>query len=134
MPEIDREIVDRALRWCAESGRPVREEVVRQLLGPLGWDELLAVKAVLADPPPGKDMSPADLVALSRGAPPRAETPDAPAARPAAARKSRAARAARPVAGPRIRRARDRVETPAPVPPALPHIDALFRESGRAVL
>src|SRR5512147_2934677 len=100
MPEIDREIVDRALRWCAESGRPVREEVVRQVLGPLGWDELLAVKAVLADPPPGRDLSPADLVALSRGAPP---APPPVAAPKAKASRRPAARAPRVAPGPRIR-------------------------------
>jgi hypothetical protein len=130
MPEIDREVLDRAMRWCAESGRPVHEDVVRHLLGPLGWDELLAVKAILADPPPGPDLTPADLLALSRGAAPRAGT--------AAARPSRKAprspRSPRPPAGPRIRRARDRVEAPSPLPAALPSIDLLYRESGRSVV
>jgi hypothetical protein len=134
MPQIEREIVDRALRWCAESGRPVREEIVRQVLEPLGWDELLAVKAVLADPPPARDLSPADLVLLSRGGPPRAAAPEAPASPPAGTRKPRGAKAARPPPGPRIRRARDRVEAPSPAPAALPRLDELFRESGRAVL
>lgn len=120
MPEIDREIVDRALRWCAESGRPVREEVVRRVLEPLGWDELLAVKAVLADPPPGRDLSPADLVALSRGSP--TALPPAPAPKAKASRKA-AARAPRVVPGPRIRRARDRVEPSVPSPAALPPLE-----------
>jgi hypothetical protein len=109
----------------------VREEVVRQVLGPLGWDELLAVKAVLADPPPGRDLSPADLVALSRGAPPA--PPSLPAPKAKASRKA-AARAPRVVPGPRIRRVRDRVEPSAPFPVALPPLDELHRESGRAEL
>jgi len=132
MPEIDREIIDRAMRWCAESGRPVHEDVVRHALGPLGWDALLAVKAILADPPPARDLSPSDLVALSRGGPP----PGAGAPAPRTPRKA-AARAARPpraVPGPRIRRARDRVEPFAPSPAAPPSIDLLYREAGRAVL
>ncbi len=129
MPEIDREILDRAMRWCAESGRPVHEDVLRHALAPLGWDELLAVKAILADPPPGRDLSPADLLSLSRGAPP------APSPAGSTRRKGgRAPRAPRPVPGPRIRRARDRVEATVPSPTALPSIDLLYRESGRSVL
>jgi len=132
MPEIDREIIDRAMRWCAESGRPVHEDVVRHALGPLGWDALLAVKAILADPPPARDLSPSDLVALSRGGPPAGT--GAPA--PRAARKAgpRAPRPLRPVPGPRIRRARDRVEPSTPSPAAPPSIDFLYQEAGRAVL
>ncbi len=132
MPEIDREIIDRAMRWCAESGRPVHEDVVRHALGPLGWDALLAVKAILADPPPARDLSPSDLVALSRGGPPAST--GAPA--PRAARKAgpRAPRPPRPVPGPRIRRARDRVEPSTPSPAAPPSIDLLYQEAGRAVL
>ena len=131
MPEIDREILDRAMRWCAESGRPVHEDVVRHVLLPLGWDELLAVKAILADPPPWRDLSPADLLALSRGVVPR---PGAPAKR-APRRDGRAAgRSPRPSAGPRIRRVRDRVEPSTPSPASVPSIDLLYQESGRAVL
>ena len=117
MPEIDREILDRAMRWCAESGRPVREDVVRAVLEPLGWDELLAVKAILADPPPGRDLSPADLARpFPRRAPPSASAGRAPEARrdPGAARRRLAPPGRRP--GPRIRRARDRVEPPRPRP------------------
>ena len=131
MPEIDREILDRAMRWCAESGRPVHEDVLRHALLPLGWDELLAVKAILADPPPGRDLSPADLLALSRGAVPRAGA----ATKRAPRRDGRsAARSPRPPPGPRIRRARDRVEPSTPSPAAVPSIDLLYQESGRAVL
>ncbi len=132
MPEIDREILDRAMRWCAESGRPVHEDVVRHALGPLGWDALLAVKAILADPPPARDLSPSDLVALSRGAPPVSE--GAPTPRKPRKPGARATRTPRPVPGPRIRRARDRVEPHTPSPVAPPSIDLLYRESGRAVL
>ncbi len=133
MPEIDREIVDRAMRWCAESGRPVHEDVVRHALGSLGWDALLAVKAILADPPPGRDLSPDDLVALSRGAPPPAAGAPSPARpRKGAGRTVRAARG--PAPGPRIRRARDRVEPFVPSPASPPSIDVLYQESGRAVL
>ena len=67
---------------------------MRQVLGPLGWDELLAVKAVLADPPPGRDLSPADLVALSRGAPPA--PPPLPAPKAKASRKAERAHRGRP--------------------------------------
>jgi hypothetical protein len=130
MPEIDREILDRAMRWCAESGRPVHEDVLRHALLPLGWDELLAVKAILADPPPGRDLSPADLLALSRGVVPR----PGPATKRAPRRDGRSARSPRPPPGPRIRRARDRVEPSTPSPAAVPSIDLLYQESGRAVL
>ncbi|MEI6223998.1 MAG: hypothetical protein WCS72_04555 [Deltaproteobacteria bacterium] len=129
MPEIDREILDRAMRWCAESGRPVHEDVVRHALAPLGWDELLAVKAILADPPPGRDLSPADLLSLSRGTPPPAGT-----GRKTRKKGTRTPRAPRAVPGPRIRRARDRVEAVVPSPAAVPSIDLLYRESGRAIL
>ena len=131
MPEIDREILDRAMRWCAESGRPVHEDVLRHALLPLGWDELLAVKAILADPPPGRDLSPADLLALSRGVVPRAGA----AAKGAPRKDGRAAaRSPRQPPGPRIRRARDRVEPSTPSPAAVPSIDLLYQESGRSVL
>lgn len=134
MPEIDREMLDRAVRWCAESGRPTREERVRAVLEPLGWDELLAVKATLADPPPGRGLSPADLIALSRATAPPSRT----AARASRAPATRAGRrkavgAPRPASAPRIRRAQDLVIAPSPGPVApLPFLDGLYRESGRA--
>jgi hypothetical protein len=133
MPEIDLEFLDRAVRWCAESGRPARAEELRALLEPLSWDALLAVKATLADPPPGRDLSPADLIALSRGAAPASKPslrePAAPAARATRAKGSRAPRAA---SAPRIRRARDQVSAGTPGAVPLPFLDGLFRESGRA--
>jgi DNA-binding MarR family transcriptional regulator len=125
MPEIDREILDRAVRWCAESGRPTRAERVRAVLETLGWDELLAVKATLADPPPGRNLSPADLVALSRAAAP----PSRPPARP---RRPKTVAAPRKASAPRIRRVQDAVAAPTPGPAPLPHLDGLYRESGRA--
>src|SRR5512137_1134828 len=128
MPEIDREILDRAMRWCAESGRPVHEDVLRHTLLPLGWDELLAVKAILADPPPGRDLTPADLLALSRGVLPRQGAP----AKRMPRRDGRAAgRSPRPSPGPRIRRVRDRVEPSIPSPASVPTIDLLYQEAGR---
>jgi hypothetical protein len=138
MPDIDPEIVERAVRWCAESGRPAREEDVRAALSPLGWDELLAVKAVLADPPPARDLGPPDLVRLSRGSPPphgAASVPDAPEATPSPRGPARGrSRPSRAPAGPRIRRARDRAEELPAAPSRLPLVDELFRESGRAEL
>jgi hypothetical protein len=133
MPEIDRELLDRAVRWCAESGRPAREEDVQAALQPLGWDELLAVKATLADPPPGRDLRPADLVALSRGAGHSSSAPARPAAAPPLPpRRAKGSRAPRQASAPRIRRARDQVHAPPPGAAALPHLDGLYRESGRA--
>jgi hypothetical protein len=132
MPEIDREILDRAMRWCAESGRPVHEDVLRHVLQPLGWDELLAVKAILADPPPGRDLSPADLLALSRGVEPAKRATAKRAPRRSEGRTG--PRSPRPPPGPRIRRARDRVEATTPSPASAPSIDLLYQESGRAIL
>ena len=68
MPELDPEILARVLRWCAEAGAPTRGEAVRAALEPLSWDDLLAVKAAIADPPPRRGLGPAELVALARGA------------------------------------------------------------------
>ena len=132
MPEIDREILDRAVRWCAESGRPTREERVRAVLEPLGWDELLAVKATLAAAPPARDLSPADLVALSRAAaPPSRPAPRASGAPRAGASRRKAGGAPRPASAPRIRRVKDVVAVLSPSPAPLPHLDGLYRESGR---
>jgi hypothetical protein len=134
MPEIDREFLHRAVRWCAESGRPAREEDVRAVLEPLGWDELLAVKATLADPPPARNLAPADLVALSRGGPQAASATKDREATAARSPRKKGVRAPRPAAGPRIRRVRDQVASPSPGTAALPHLDGLLRESGRAEL
>ena len=67
MPEIDDELVARAIRWCAEAGRQATPDEVRAALGPLTWDQLLAARALLADPPPARPLGPAALGDLARG-------------------------------------------------------------------
>jgi len=105
---------------------------VRAVLEPLGWDELLAVKATLAAPPPARDLSPADLVALSRAAaPPSRPAPRASGAPRAGASRRKAGGAPRPASAPRIRRVKDVVAVLSPSPAPLPHLDGLYRESGR---
>ncbi len=134
-PEIDREFLHRAVRWCAESGRPAREEDVRTVLEPLGWDELLAVKATLADPPPARNLSPADLVALSRSGPQPSLGREGPGgARPRERRGRRGP--ARPGRQPDRESGGPGTRSPSPAPgmAALPLLDGLFRESGRAEL
>src|SRR5512137_128842 len=136
MPELDHEIVARALRWCAGSGRPSSEAAVRAALEPLRWDELLAVRAVLADAPPARGLGPEELVAAARR--PARDTgagavagPDAPGrVPPSPRRRSRApARSAR---APLIRRAVDRAGEPLPAEPLHLPVDDLYREEGRA--
>src|SRR5512134_297427 len=48
--EIDDELIARAIRWCAEAGSKASPDEVRTALAPLSWDELLAARALLADP------------------------------------------------------------------------------------
>jgi hypothetical protein len=168
MDRVDDELVARALRWCADAGRQTSPEQVRAALERLGWDELLAARALLADPPPARPLGPWALADLARGAlpevaaereregryasaaravavpareaPPQATSAAATSARgaapvPVSARPTSAARRGRrgSAAGPRIRRAADRVEaTPPPRPP--PRLDELFESEGRAVL
>jgi hypothetical protein len=69
MAEIGSEVLERVLRWCAEAGRPAAAAEVRAALAPLGWDELLAVQALLADPPPARPLGPHALADLARGTP-----------------------------------------------------------------
>ncbi|HVP65881.1 MAG TPA: hypothetical protein VMT17_01330 [Anaeromyxobacteraceae bacterium] len=135
MPELDAETLARALRWCSAAGRPATEVAVRAALEPLTWDELLAVKATLADPPPRGDLGPSDLVALSRGArrAGRPPPPTAPAA-PAGGRRRGRGRPPRGATAPRIRRASQRSEGAAAAEAPLPLVDGLFREEGRADL
>lgn len=148
MPEIDDELIARALRWCAEAGRHASADEVRAALAPLSWDELLAARALLADPPPTRPLGPRALAELARGAapaeaaareqagelgdagPPLPAPPGAAPARPRGGGSRRGRRAAAPV----IRRARDRATPPAPPAPAWPRLDALFESEGRAVL
>lgn len=145
MAEIDDELVARAIRWCAEAGRHAGAADVRAALAPLSWDQLLAARALLADPPPLRPLGPAALADIARGAPPdaaaereragryRGEASDAtspPPARPGRSARKRAAARGQPV----IRRARDRVaQAPAPAR-ALPLLETLHEPEGRATL
>jgi hypothetical protein len=148
MTDLDPELIARAIAWCAAAGRQTTEEQVRTALAPLSWDALLAVKALLADPPPARPLGPHALADIARGAP-----------APAAAEREREgrylgeeafeARSSPPVSAParggrrrsppqaaavRVRRARQPELAPAPSPPALPLLGDLQRSEGRAVL
>jgi hypothetical protein len=146
MPEIDDELVARAVHWCAVAGQRASPEEVRAALAPLSWDQLLAVRACLADPPPGNLPGSLALAYLGSGAsagaaaehePPGRPPPPGPA--PAAqgetppARRRRAARAAHPV-GPIIHRAVDRAPPSAPAAPVWAPLDELSRSEGRSTL
>ena len=149
MAELDAELLERAVRWCAEAGRQATEAEVRAALAPLSWDALLAARALLADPPPARPLGPRALADMARGASAQEAAererdgrylPEAPGVEtahpspgPENARPSRR-RTARAAAGPRVRRARDRQSPsvePGPTPPLL---DELFRAGGRSVL
>lgn len=151
MADLDRELVERVARWCAEAGRTAGAAEIRAALEGLGWDELLAARALLADPPPTRPLGPYALADLARGVPtdlasereaagryPRGPAPsaaevaaaEAPAATPLPARK-----------GPRKpRRATVVVRKPAPPPappppaPGLPLLDELLLPLGRTAL
>src|SRR5512138_1606779 len=69
MAELDAETLERVARWCAEAGRQTGASEIRAALGSLGWDELLALRALLADPPPARPLGPYALADLARGAP-----------------------------------------------------------------
>ena len=68
--EIDDELMARVLQWCAEAGRTSSPAEVRDALSALSWDALLAVRAVLADPPPARPLGPHALAEIARGAAP----------------------------------------------------------------
>jgi len=70
MADLDRETVERVARWCAEAGRTAAPAEIRAALSVLGWDELLAARALLADPPPTRPLGPYALADLARGVPP----------------------------------------------------------------
>jgi hypothetical protein len=151
MAEIDTELLERAVRWCAEAGRQTTPAAVKAALGPLTWDELLAARAILADPPPLSPLGPLALADIARGAP-----ADVAAERERGGRYGRAPEETVPPAGaaprrtspPRpsgggrkkgrapfvVRRASDRTETGTPPPRPLPLIDELLLDEGRAVL
>ena len=69
MAEVDAELIEKVVRWCAEAGRQAVPAEIRGALAPLSWDELLAVRALLADPPPARPLGPQALADLARGAP-----------------------------------------------------------------
>src|SRR5512133_2547533 len=69
MAELDPELIERAIRWCADAGRQTTPALTQAALSSLSWDELLAVRALLADPPPARPLGPFALADLARGAP-----------------------------------------------------------------
>jgi hypothetical protein len=151
MPGLDDEVVERVRRWCAEAGRQTASPEIHAALGGLSWDELLAVKALLADPPPARPLGPFALADVARGAPPdlAADRERSGRYRPEAEREAGISaataprRAAPPAlgsgrrpAGPSVvvRRVRDRAPvTPTRAPP-LPTLETLRAPAGRGVL
>lgn len=150
MAEIDDELMARVLRWCAEAGRPATPDEVRDALTPLSWDALLAVRAVLADPPPARPLGPSALVEIAQGTPAEvaaererssgarpevlpAASEQVPAPPPAEKKRTRG-KSTRRLATVVIRRARDRREDDTPAHTPLPLVDELFLAEGRAVL
>jgi hypothetical protein len=153
MPDIDPELVETAIRWCAEAGRQVTPALIRAALAPLSWDQLLAARALLADPPPITPLGAFALADIARGAPADvaaereragryaaaaneaaneaagAAAPALPAPRPAS---SRGRKRARPPFV--VRRASEARASDAPGPPAVPLFDELLLDEGRAVL
>src|SRR6266542_3919619 len=69
MADLDPELLERVAQWCAEAGRQVAIAGIRRALAPLSWDELLALRALLADPPPTRPLGPYALADLARGSP-----------------------------------------------------------------
>ncbi len=69
MAELDLETMERTVRWCAEAGRQTTAAEVAPALASLGWDQLLSVRALLAEPPPARPLGPYALADLARGAP-----------------------------------------------------------------
>jgi hypothetical protein len=152
MAELELETIDRAVRWCAEAGRQTTPNEVRTALGELGWDQLMAVRALLADPPPARPLGPNALADMARGVPadaaaerereeryPRPVEEVLP--RPVAATPSLPVAAAKKKAGKRSRRAQVVVRklaaaTPATAlqPPRLPLIETLLLPAGRGEL
>jgi len=142
MPRIiDDELVARAVAWCREAARQATPEEVRAALGTLGWDELLAARAVLADPPPTHPLGPLALADIARGASAalaaERERAGQYQAEPSPARRGAGAGAKKKRGGgggPVIRRFRDRREPARPEPAGLPPIDELLASEGRTIL
>ncbi|HSM93356.1 MAG TPA: helix-turn-helix domain-containing protein, partial [Anaeromyxobacteraceae bacterium] len=147
MSDLDPELIEKTIRWCADAGRQATPALVRAALAPLGWDELLAVRALLADPPPVRPLGPFALADVARGAPAdvAAERERGGLYREAVARAADGAPSApAPAPAPRsrkrarapfqVRRASERRSEPPPATPSLPLLDELLLEEGRAVL
>jgi hypothetical protein len=150
MADVDAETIERVVRWCADAGRQAVAGDIRRALSPLTWNELLSVKALLADPPPARPLGPQALADIARGAPPDlaaereregryaalSDEPDRPSIgaprAPGALGRGRPSR--RKGAHVVIRRARDRVPNPPPTSPPLPDLEKLREPEGRAVL
>ncbi len=152
MAGLELETIERAVRWCAEAGRQTTPVEVRAALAPLGWDQLLAVRALLANPPPGRPLGPHALANLGRGVPadvaaerereqryPRAGA--VPSGPPAGSTPSAPGPTARARASRRSRRAQVVVRkavaaAPAPPLPAtrLPLLEELLLPAGRGEL
>lgn len=148
MADVDAELAERVARWCAEAGRGSASTEILRALAPLGWDDLLAVRALLADPPPARPLGPFALVDIARGVAPeiaaereregryrREEEPEqatglSPPPRPARRRPAARKRSTALV----IRRARDRAPAQAAALPDPPRIEDLRRPEGRTVL
>ena len=150
MADLDPELLERVARWCAEAGRQAGAAGIRRALAPLSWDELLALRALLADPPPTRPLGPYALADLARGSPAdvaaererggrypstfddgtHAEPPPPipTAGRPPSRKRAKKGRAIV------IRRARDAVPPSQPPAPSTPLVDALLLPEGRAVL
>jgi len=143
MAEIDPELIERALRWCAEAGRQTTAATVTSALAPLSWDELLAARALLADPPPLRPLGPFALADIARGAPADvaaererggryvAESIPGPTETPVRAPSGRRKKARASYV---VRRSGARTAAGAPPPRALPLLDELLLEEGRAVM
>jgi hypothetical protein len=154
MAELELETVERAVRWCGEAGRQTTAGEVRAALSTLSWDQLLQVRALLADPPPSRPLGPHALADLARGvpadlaaereregryprpgaAPPPSTTTPAPsgAAPPPAATSRRASKAARRQVV--VRKASSTPIAVAPGAPRLPLFEELLLPVGRAAL
>src|SRR5512133_4105048 len=149
MVELDSELIEMAIRWCADAGRQATPAQALAALSSLSWDELLAVRALLADPPPARPLGPFALADLARGAPadvaaererggryressPRtgAGSPPEGAATQAPTPKGRK-RGRAPF---NVRRAGDRKPATPPTPAPTPLLDELLLDEGRYVL
>jgi hypothetical protein len=149
MAELELETMERAVRWCAEAGRQTTSGEVRAALSTLGWDQLLQVRALLADPPPSRPLGPHALADLARGVPadvaaereregryPRPGVtpahPPASAATPTPAASKRSIRAARRQVV--VRKAPSAAAAAPPAVPRLPLFEELLLPAGRGAL